>query len=172
MIYNFTDSENVNDFLKSAYRNFEIDYPKFFKMDAISKLALITSEILLKELDLKSKYESDELAMVFANSVSSLNTDKEYYKTTFEVASPALFVYTLPNILVGEICIKNKIKGENAFFIFDTFADNFLLDYAKGLVNYGYSKACVIGWVDLDSEKYTASMWFFDRENFDTECLN
>ena len=36
------------DFSKQAYRNFDINYPKFFKMDSLSKLAFLGAELLLK----------------------------------------------------------------------------------------------------------------------------
>ena len=38
------------DFSKQAYRNFDIQYPKFFKMDALSKLAFLGAELLLSPI--------------------------------------------------------------------------------------------------------------------------
>ena len=40
---------DFSDFTKDLYNQFKIDYPKFFKMDNLSKLAFLTSEILLKD---------------------------------------------------------------------------------------------------------------------------
>ena len=46
----FTNKENLNkvDFLKSAYKHYGINYPKFYKMDNLCKLAFVASELLLK----------------------------------------------------------------------------------------------------------------------------
>ena len=37
------------DLLKSVYKQEQIVYPKFYKMDAISKLGFVTAELVLKE---------------------------------------------------------------------------------------------------------------------------
>ena len=44
------DKCNFSEFIKTAFREFKIEYPKFFKMDNLSKLAFLTSEIILKEV--------------------------------------------------------------------------------------------------------------------------
>src|SRR5215203_1457166 len=106
-------------FLKELYKLLKCDYPKFYKMDNLSKLAFIASESLLK--DKKLTYASEDIALVFSNSSASLDTDIHYFNSVNDknnyFPSPAVFVYTLPNIMVGEICIRNQFMGENAFFI-------------------------------------------------------
>ena len=42
-----SDAGNFTTFAKAAYKNFEIEYPKFFKMDNLSKLAFLGSEMVL-----------------------------------------------------------------------------------------------------------------------------
>ncbi|MEJ0079473.1 MAG: hypothetical protein WDM78_00555 [Puia sp.] len=59
--------------------------------------------------------------------------DLKYAKTIRTGASPALFVYTLPNIVIGEISIRRHFKGENAFFVFKQFDGNFIEKYVRGL---------------------------------------
>ena len=114
-----------SSFMKSIYKGKGLKYPKYYKMDNLSRLAFLTSELLLENLKLVEKYSCEEIAVLIANSTSSLDTDKKYYETIKNrddyFPSPALFVYTLPNIMIGEICIKNGIKGENAFFICEKF---------------------------------------------------
>ena len=106
------------EFLLSVYRHFEINYPKFYKMDGLSKLGWLTTEVLLKDSLLNSKYLPEAIGVVLSNTNSSLDTDIKYYKSIKEIPSPSLFVYTLPNIVIGEICIRHNFKGENAFFYF------------------------------------------------------
>ena len=39
--------EDFSSFAKGAYRHLELNYPKFFKMDKLSKLAFLGAEYLL-----------------------------------------------------------------------------------------------------------------------------
>src|SRR6185437_1515409 len=118
-------------FFLSIYQHFNIVYPKFYKMDNLSKLGWLTTEILLKdEIEI---YLPEETGVVLSNADSSLDTDLKYFETVKDIPSPALFVYTLPNILIGEICIRNNFKGENAFFIADQFDSGTMEQYVSNL---------------------------------------
>ena len=108
---------DLPEFLIAAYRHFDLQYPKFFKMDNLSKLGWLANEILLQGSFDKEKYNAEDVGIVLSNANSSLDTDIKYYETTKTIASPAQFVYTLPNIVIGEISIRHHFKGENAFFI-------------------------------------------------------
>ena len=99
------------DFLLSVYQNFQLNYPKFYKMDNLGKLGLLASETLLKDNFEKENYTAEEVGLVLANSNSSLDDDIKYFDSVKDIASPSLFVYTLPNIVIGEICIRNHFKG-------------------------------------------------------------
>ena len=111
---------NFADFIKSAFRKEEISYSKFFKMDSLSKLGFLTTEFLLRENGI-SRYSKDRIGVVLSNSGSSLDTDMGYFETIRDrnnyYPSPSVFVYTLPNIMIGEICIRNQVNGENSFFV-------------------------------------------------------
>src|ERR1700741_5650650 len=98
-----------------------MSYPKFHKMDALSKLGLLCAEHALKNGDFLSKYPLNRVGIVLSNSASSLETDRQHQRSISDKSnyfpSPAIFVYTLPNIVIGEMAIKYKITGENAFFV-------------------------------------------------------
>jgi len=146
----------LKDFLKAAYDLDASSYLKFFKMDDLCKLAYIASEFLLKHKKLTEQYGASTISLVFANISSSLDTDINYYNTVKDFPSPSLFVYTLPNIMLGEISIRNKFKGENAFFVFEHFQADFLCNYATQLIKEHKAKAVIIGWVELLKENYEA----------------
>ncbi|MCB0465055.1 MAG: 3-oxoacyl-ACP synthase, partial [Aequorivita sp.] len=119
-------SDNVEDFptfIKNAYKFLKTDYSKFFKMDNLSKLAFLAADVLLKEENLSEK--ENNIALIFSNKASSLDTDRKHQAAIENDAeyfpSPAVFVYTLPNICLGEISIKHRLYSENSFFIFDRF---------------------------------------------------
>ena len=43
-----TEPTAFSDFSKKTYQHLEVNYPKFFKMDNLSKLAFLGAELLLK----------------------------------------------------------------------------------------------------------------------------
>lgn len=105
--------------LVELYRRYAGDYPKFFKMDTLSRLGFIAAEILLKEPRAKSQ---EPTAIILANHSASIKNDTDYLATISDgnyYPSPALFVYTLPNIVTGEIAIRHHIQGETSFYILD-----------------------------------------------------
>ena len=106
--------ETGDKMLVELYRRFVGDYPKFFKMDTLCRLGFIAAEILLKN----EKVE----AIILANRSASIKNDTDYLATISEgnyYPSPALFVYTLPNIVTGEIAIRHHIQGETSFYILE-----------------------------------------------------
>lgn len=152
-----------SDFLISAYRCFGLQYPRFYKMDAIGKLGWLANEVLLNESFNKEKYKAEEVGVVLSNASSSLDTDIKYYETVRTIPSPALFVYTLPNIVIGEISIRHGFKGENAFFIFDDFDAVFIEQYVSGLVNNNILQACICGWVEWLDGNYKAALFLVEK---------
>jgi hypothetical protein len=155
---------DVSDLLLSIYQNFRLNYPKFYKMDNLSKLGWLASEILLKESFKKDNYQSEQMGIVLANSSSSLDDDIKYYDSVRDIASPSLFVYTLPNIVIGEICIRNHFKGEHAFFIQDNFDTGFITQQVNYLLDKNILKACICGWVDVLEQNYNANLFLVEKQ--------
>jgi len=153
----------AKDFLDAAYEFASLKYPRFYKMDNLSKLGLLAADILLRESDLLGNYSPESIGIVLSNANSSLDTDIKYYKTVSEFASPALFVYTLPNIMIGEISIRYNIKGENAFFISREFDVSFMSDYVDNLINNNILQCCICGWVELLHETYQAVLFLIEK---------
>jgi hypothetical protein len=153
-------------FLKNSYKNQKINYPKFFKMDNLSKLAILASELVLSNID-ANEY-GNNIALVFSNNASSLDTDRKHQKTINEIdnfyPSPAIFVYTLPNIGIGEVSIKHQLKSENAFFIFDEFNASFHHNYESILIQSKKSSAVLAGWVNVDNENYNAFLYLVSKK--------
>lgn len=132
-------------------------------MDNLSKLGWLASEILLKDSLREGAYEPQTIGVVLANASSSLDTDMRYYESVKDIPSPALFVYTLPNIVIGEICIRQHFEGENAFFIFDEFDAGFIEQYISNLINNNILQACVCGWVELLGEQYKTVLFLVEK---------
>lgn len=150
-------------FAKKVYKDHELKYPKFFKMDRLSKLAFLAAEFLLKKSNiLKPKIENN-IAIVLSNRASSLDTDRKHQSAianeTAYFPSPAVFVYTLPNIGIGEISIRHQLHSENAFFVFDSFNADFLQKYAAALIHNQKANSVLCGWVDYDENDYHAFLY-------------
>jgi hypothetical protein len=155
-----------SDFSKKAYQNFEVNYSKFFKMDNLSKLAFLGAELLLKNEISESK--ENNIALIFANNSSSLDTDLKYQKSISDTEnyfpSPAVFVYTLPNICLGEISIRHQLKSENSFFIFDKFNPAFMMNYTNVLLDSKKADKVLCGWVEYFEEEYKGFLYLLGRE--------
>tara|TARA_R110002049_G_scaffold115293_5_gene267190 strand:- start:1172 stop:1789 length:618 start_codon:yes stop_codon:yes gene_type:complete len=160
------DNNEFSEFIKAAYKALETSYPKFFKMDGLSKLAFLAADVLLKDENINQEEEND-IAVVFSNKASSLDTDRKHQKSIENkedyYPSPAIFVYTLPNICIGEISIKYKLFSENSFFIFDNFNAQHLLDYANSLLSAGKTEKVLCGWVELDGSQYEAYLYLVTK---------
>lgn len=168
------DAKNLlpEQFLEQAYDHLRMDYPKFYKMDYLSQLGILATGILLKERNIATEYGADQVAVILSNQHASLDTDLRYFKTTKAIASPALFVYTLPNIVIGEICIKYGIKGEHSFFVFDNFNADFLCSYVDDLLNRNAAGACIAGWADVLGKQHDVFLYLVEREKKDHTIIH
>lgn len=153
-------------FIKNAYKFLKTDYSKFFKMDNLSKLAFLAADVLLKKENLNE--EENNIALVFSNRASSLDTDRKHQAAIENdeeyFPSPAVFVYTLPNICLGEISIKHRLFSENSFFIFDRFNAEHLQLYANSLLRSKKAEKVLCGWVDFDENSYDAFLYLIGNE--------
>lgn len=154
------------EFAKQVYQQAETGYPKFFKMDNLSKLAFLAADRLLKN-EVKEGAENN-IALVFANRSSSLDTDVKYQESIADrdsyYPSPAVFVYTLPNICIGEISIRYKLYTENSFFIFAGFNPEFFANYADILLDTNKADKVLCGWVEFYKDTYKAFMYLVSGE--------
>jgi len=160
---------NFANFIKSLYKQEEINYPKFYKMDSLSKLGFLASELVFKVSDIK-KYREDKIGVIMSNSSSSLDTDIVYQNSINDRSnyfpSPSVFVYTLPNIVIGEICIKSRIKGENAFLISETFDARLICNFVNEMMENNRVQACLCGWVEFLGEKYEGLVMLVEKNEF------
>ena len=154
--HNFAPEENLrqaHDFFSAVYGCLGVDYRKFYKMDALSKLGFLASELLLKDID--REIPKEDMGIVLFNRSSSLETDRRYQKTIRDkddfFPSPAEFVYTLPNIVTGEIAIRNKITGETAFYVIPDFSGDRLCEAIENMINFAGMKYVLAGWTEVDA---------------------
>ncbi len=160
------DTETGVSWFRQIYKFLQPDYPKFYKMDQLSQAAFLSVE-LLKQYGNRSieVQQEDALAMVFANSESSSVTDLLFQDSYQHQGSPSpsLFVYTLPNIMLGELSIRNKWYGENMFAVFPKFALDFYSKNAVLLLNETISMV-LCGWINVSPEKQEILVFTIEKE--------
>jgi hypothetical protein len=172
--------ESLEKSIIQTYHELKMNYVKFFKMDSLSKLAIIATETLLRETDLYNAENKNDVAIVLSNASSSLVADANYQKTICNpenyFPSPSLFVYTLPNISIGEICIKHKIYGENVFLISRKFDSALLYFYVNELFGNSDVKNCITGWVEFNNTGYEALLLLVNKDlngkSFECEIID
>lgn len=158
-----SDAGNFTTFAKAAYKNFEIEYPKFFKMDNLSKLAFLGSEMVLAK-----QQEKENIALLFANKSASLDTDLKHQESIQDkenfFPSPAIFVYTLANICIGEVSIRHQLKTESAFFCSESYQPAFMMNYANYLLDKNKATKVLCAWVENINESYEAVFYLVEKQ--------
>jgi hypothetical protein len=162
-----SEAGSVDKLFRSVYRHYNIDYPKFFKMDNLSKLGFLSAEILLQGTDILKKYPCEEIAIILENASSSLESDEKHQESIRDrnkyFPSPSVFVYTLPNIMAGEIAIRHKVKGENAVFIFEQFDPGFIYHYVSELFGNQRVNCCLSGWIECYGDHYQSFLFIIEQ---------
>lgn len=163
------EEESFGKFIRSVYRQYNIDYPKFFKMDNLCMLAFLSAEILLRGTDILQKYPGEEIGIILENASSSLEYDRKHMESIRDrnhyFPSPSVFVYTIPNIMVAEIAIRHKVKSENAVFILEQFDPGFIVHYVSQLFRSQQVNCCLSGWIECYSDQYQSFLFIIERED-------
>lgn len=154
---------SAEEFLNATYAKLGLSYPKFYKMDRPSRYGLLAAEVLLTANPIKH-YPSHAVAVILSNASASLDTDIRFEASSRQVPSPSLFVYTLPNIVTGEICIRHTITGENAFFVTPQFDASFMHHYVEQVLAQDYTDACIAGWIDVVGERDDVLLYLVEKQ--------
>ena len=166
--------------LTELYRAFVADWPKFFKMDTLSKAGFVASELLLKETGerrLIGEEFTSGRAIVLFGATASLCADGNYQETIQDkdnyYPSPALFVYTLPNIVTGEIAIRNHWRGETSFYVLEAPDAAQMAFHLACAFQDQATESILAGWVDSSrNDDFQAFMTVIRREDAaDTDWL-
>ncbi len=151
-----SQSDDFQDFIRSAFKTVCAPNMKFYKMDSLSKLGYVASEVLLDGIE----YGEEDCGLILSGVYGSLDTDIRHQQIidseTDASASPAVFVYTLPNVVEGEISIRHHIKGENTWFWSDDRTLSDVREYAALSMSAQDMKYCIVGHIDFLNGRYFA----------------
>jgi len=83
------------------------DPSRFLRMDLMCRLGFMTAELLGVNFDAMPDARRDRLGVCVESFTGSLDTDIRFAQTP----RPSIFAYTLPSTVVGELCIRFRLKG-------------------------------------------------------------
>ena len=144
--------------LTALYRQYVGDYPKYYKMDPLSRLGFIASELLLQAEGAERFVACDDRAVIFFNHSSSICADRQYLETIADpdncFPSPSVFVYTLPNIVTGEIAIRNGYHGETSFYILPRRDERLMQQILQASCLDPMTQSILCGWLDYEDDAH------------------
>ncbi len=150
------------ELLVEAYKAFIGDYPKFYKMDGLSRLGFVAAELLLQaergERLTGTPETRNDRAIILFNNTSSIVADRHYWATVSDLEasfpSPAHFVYTLPNIVAGELAIRHQYRGETSFYILPQRDEALMAQVVNASMTDGSASSALTGWIDYPCDEH------------------
>ncbi len=162
--------ESGDKMITALYKQCVSDYPKFYKMDGLCRLGFVASELLLqseRESTGTERFcERDDRAIVIFGKKSSIQADRKFLNTIARsddyFPSPAVFVYTLPNIVTGELAIRNKLHGETAYYALPRYNEALMREILEATAADKGLRSLIAGWVDYeDGEHFLADLHLY-----------
>lgn len=83
------------------------DPSRFLRMDLVCRLGFMAAELLGSALEALPEAGRDRVGVCLESLTGSLDTDIRFVRTP----RPSIFAYTLPSTVIGEICIRFRLKG-------------------------------------------------------------
>ena len=144
------DGTSLTDIYKQQIGN----YPKFYKMDILSRLAFVATELLLKNG--QWSMVNGQWSVILFNHSSSIVADRQFLDTIKDAEnffpSPSVFVYTLPNITTGEIAIRHHLCGETSFYILHEKDETLMQQILEATLSATKARNVISGWIDAESD--------------------
>jgi 3-oxoacyl-[acyl-carrier-protein] synthase-1 len=166
--FRLSGNAGFHDIIREWNRNLDNKDVKFFKMDDLSKLGYIGALALTRNFPEIDNFPPEKRALFFANSSSSLASDLRHMAAIGReddlLASPAIFVYTLPNTVLGEISIKNRFKGENTFFVYDPKRKFDTESQLLRNASLSGMDLVIAGWCDLLGEHFDLDIALYTKD--------
>lgn len=143
-------------FLTQVYKYLGCNYPKFYKMDALCRLGFLAAELIvasnphLQLTDIKNR--AHDCDIILFNRTSSILSDKKYLASINGAdgyfPSPTVFIYTLPNIVTGEIAIRHGLHGETSFYILPKHDEALQQQIIQATLAATDAQNVLSGWID------------------------
>ncbi|MFZ0133499.1 MAG: beta-ketoacyl synthase N-terminal-like domain-containing protein [Desulfobacterales bacterium] len=139
----------------SIYTQPPVRYRRF---DDYARVGCAAIALALKDAGLDHGADPAPIGIIAATRWGCFDTDRAYYATAKEdrgaFASPNLFSFTLPGIVLGEAAIHFRLTGPT-FTIGDEIGQRGLaaLDVAADLLASGICRTILAGWLEVDERR-------------------
>lgn len=148
-------TENTGGLLLSEiYKEFLSDGSRFHKMDLFSKLAYIGTGLLAKNF--LDKFASEDIALFLFTLNGSVLADRKHLSTFSNpeeyYPSPSVSINTLPNVVLGEIAVRNSIKGETTLVMLPEEDQTIIEGIINATLSTTHPSVMIYGWVDCKAE--------------------
>lgn len=145
-------------FVTEIYKQLIGNYPRFYKMDLLCRLGFVASELLLKAEGTDPYSTPESRAVALIGHSGSICADRNYLQSFVNpndyYPSPERFVYTLPNIVTGEIAIRNHYHGETAFYMLPWRDNDIIRQLLCSTLADQATKSIIGGWLNCDDEEH------------------
>lgn len=169
-------TETGSGLITEMYKRQICDYPKYYKMGPLSRVGFVASELLLKAEDAGDKTSGATRGVVLFNKSSSLADDEKYQNTIADeeafYPSPSLFVYTLPNVVTGEIAIRNHYYGETNFYVLDHADPQVMAETICNTFADTETESIMTGWCECSDENTFDVLMFIVEKDADAKMLS
>lgn len=161
--------QSDEDLLRAVYHQKIGGYPKFYKMDLLSRLGFVASELILmaEGRDSLSVDGREDRAVILFGDTGSVNADQCFQNTISAdnyFPSPSVFVYTLPNIVTGEIALRNHYYGETVFYLLPEKDISQMQAIVSEAFFDSVTTSALCGWLSAPDElSYDAELWLIDK---------
>ena len=161
------DGAKGKSMLTALYRKYVGDYPKFYKMDLLSRLGFIAAELLFQKEGAHAAFDQSRAVLLFGQSASCV-ADRSFEATIQPgdnyFPSPADFVYTLPNIVLGdEIAIRHQLHGETCYFALSERDDALIRQLVSQAFLDPATTSALYGWIDApDDDHFDAELYILN----------
>lgn len=161
-------STDTNQWLNELYHRLEMNYPKFFKMDRLSKVGILAAEMVMRSVGQATDNVKNDWGVICFNRAASLDDDRTYQETINDAEnyfpSPSVFVYTLANIVIGEMAIKYKLQGETSFYVSENYDKEVITKAVSDAFATTSNHYLLAGWVDYDNGHCEVELSVFCNE--------
>ena len=132
------------------------DYPRFYKMDLLCRIGLVATQLLLKAEETTTSDAAEHRAVVIVGRSGSIHADLNYLTSIMHAddffPSPERFVYTLPNIVTGEIAMRYHYHGETSFYLLPTRDTSIVSDIVQSACLDPDTTGVRGGWIDCETD--------------------
>jgi len=135
--------------LAAAWNQLRIDYPRFHRADRLSRLLLLSAAPFFEANGALAACDAETIGMLLCTCTGSMESDARYCALLQAegVASPALFVPTLPSIALGELSIRHGLHGSGVCLMMPAPSASALAP-AIGMLKQQGMRHIVCGWAD------------------------